>query len=509
MPPPQSHSTGFSQGRRWLTTLNLLVATGAALALVVMGNYLAEGHYRRFFWAEATNFKLSPLTLRLVRALTNDVKVTIFYQRKADVYTRICALLAEYQQANPSHVHVVNLDYDQSPGQARDLLARLHLDLGPGQKDFVAFEGNGQHKICNDIKLSNYDFNDALRGRPIRPTAFLGELYFTSAIYSIAHPRDQRAYFLTGHGERDPGDPAGEGQAPDATGYAKLAAILKDEMSCERKRLALSETDSIPADCSLLIIASGREPKGRLSSNELFQVQTYLTHGNARLLALLDTTEGLDPVLKYWGVVLPELRVIDCDKNFLIRDGQFLVKPAYNDTGSPVHPIVRALVREGLKIQMDTPRPITASTNLLRGPGAPTLAALAATSTNGIPWPGDRAVTTNASELPRPPYVLVAAIEQGVINGHDGTRIVVAGDADFLDDRMIDGAANHTFASQTLDWLLQRPEALVGDIGPRPIKEYELFLTQSQMTQLRWLFLAAMPGAALFLGGLVWLRRRS
>jgi hypothetical protein len=158
---------------------------------------------------------------------------------------------------------------------------------------------------------------------------------------------------------------------------------------------------------------------------------------------------------------------------------------------------------------MDTPRPITPSTNVLRGPGAPTLAALAATSTNGIPWPGERAVTTNASALPRPPYVLAAAIEQGVINGHDGTRIVVAGDADFLDDRMIDGAANHTFASQTLDWLLQRPEALLGDIGPRLIKEYELFLTQAQTTQLRWLFLAAMPGAALFLGGLVWLRRRS
>ena len=199
MPPPESHSAGFSQGRRWLTTLNLLVATGAALALAVMCNYLAEGHYRRFPWAEATSFKLSPLTLRLVRALTNDVKVTIFYQRKADVYTRICALLAEYQQANPSHVRVENLDYDRSPGLARDLQARLHV--GPNQKDFVAFEGNGQHKICNAIKLSDYDFNDVLRGRDIRPTAFLGELYFTSAIYSIAHPREQKAYFLTGHGE--------------------------------------------------------------------------------------------------------------------------------------------------------------------------------------------------------------------------------------------------------------------------------------------------------------------
>ena len=87
--------------------------------------------------------------------------------------------------------------------------------------------------------------------------------------------------------------------------------------------------------------------------------------------------------------------------------------------------------------------------------------------------------------------------------------MVVAGDADFLDDQMIDSSANHYFASQALDWLLSRPEALAADIGPRPIREYILYLTRSQTVRLCWLFLAAMPGAALFLGGLVWLRRRS
>jgi hypothetical protein len=421
----------------------------------------------------------------------------------------ICALLAEYQSANPSHVRVKVLDSDRSPGEARDLLARLHLV--PTQEDFVAFEGNGQHHICSDSKLSNYNFNDLLRGREeIRRTAFLGELYFTAAIVSIAHPREQRAYFLTGHGERDPGDPTVQGRAPDGTGYAKLAAILTNEMSCGWTNLALSQTDSIPADCSLLIIASGREPKGQLSSNELFQVQTYLRHGNARLLALLDTTEGLDPVLTNWGVVLPEVRIIDADRTLLVGDGQFLVWPAFDSNSSSVHPVMRALAREGLKIQMDRPRPIFAFKNMPPGPGAPTLTAVAATSPNGIPWPGDRGNTTgNGGPLRPSKYTLIAAIEQGVINGHDGTRIVVAGDSDFLDDQMIDVAANHYFASQTLDWLLSRPEAVMGDIGARPITYYQLYMTQSQTAQLRWLFLAAMPGAVLFLGGLVWLRRRS
>ncbi len=34
-------------------------------------------------------------------------------------------------------------------------------------------------------------------------------------------------------------------------------------------------------------------------------------------------------------------------------------------------------------------------------------------------------------------------------------------------------------------------------------------LATAQMLQARWLFLAVMPAAALFLGFLVWLRRRS
>jgi hypothetical protein len=77
-------------------------------------------------------------------------------------------------------------------------------------------------------------------------------------------------------------------------------------------------------------------------------------------------------------------------------------------------------------------------------------------------WPGEPAVTNASGGPPRPTnYLLIAALEQGVINGRDGTRMVVAGDADFLDDQMIDSAANHYFASQTLDWLLQRPAALV------------------------------------------------
>jgi hypothetical protein len=74
---------------------------------------------------------------------------------------------------------------------------------------------------------------------------------------------------------------------------------------------------------------------------------------------------------------------------------------------------------------------------------------------------------------------------------------------------MIDSAANHAFAFQTLDWLLQRPGEVDPTIAAQPINEHTLFMPYAQRARLRWLFLAAMPGSVLFLGALVWLRRRS
>jgi hypothetical protein len=504
MQPNDSHPSGFSSGRRWLTALNLFVGTGAALALMVMFNYLAEAHFKRYPWADATNFKLSPQTLNVLKSLTNDVNVTIFYQRKADVYTMISALLSEYEHANPAHLRVTALDYDRSPDLAKNLLGRLHLS-GPDQKDFVAFESNGHNKVCYDSKLSDYNFNDLLQHREIRRTSFLGELYFTSAILAVSHPVEQKAYFLTGHGERDPGSPP----ASNGTGYSKLASILKDEMDCAWTNLTLTQTDSIPADCKLLIIASGSQREGSLSTNELSQVQNYLKHGNGRLLALLSTTEGLDPILQDWNVRLPDMHVIDRDKSVQISGGDFLACPVMS--GGSFHPIMAPLVHDNIMIHMLSPRPIFPVKSASGDPGAPTLTAVAATSQMGIQAPGEPVVAgTNGNPLPPRQYTLIAAIEQGVIGGRGGTRIVVAGDSDFLDDQMIDNpGANHFFASQTLDWLLQRPEALVGNIGPRPIHEWVIYMTQLQMTQIRWLFLAAMPGSALFLGALVWLRRRS
>jgi hypothetical protein len=49
---------------------------------------------------------------------------------------------------------------------------------------------------------------------------------------------------------------------------------------------------------------------------------------------------------------------------------------------------------------------------------------------------------------------------------------------------------------------------LLTGIGPRPVKEFRLQITQHQQRQLRWLLLGALPGGVLVFGWLVWLVRR-
>jgi LPXTG-motif cell wall-anchored protein len=111
---------------------------------------------------------------------------------------------------------------------------------------------------------------------------------------------------------------------------------------------------------------------------------------------------------------------------------------------------------------------------------------------------------------PKPHFPLMVAVEkgiQGVITERGATRMVVVGDSLCLANRQLDSWANRDFARLAVNWLLGRTQLLKG-LGPRPVAEYKLVMTKSQLQSAEWILLAGMPGGALLLGGLVWLRRR-
>jgi hypothetical protein len=85
--------------------------------------------------------------------------------------------------------------------------------------------------------------------------------------------------------------------------------------------------------------------------------------------------------------------------------------------------------------------------------------------------------------------------------------MILVGDSYFLANGPLKIGANRAFAGYAVNWLLERPQLMVG-IEPRPIPEFRIALTVAQMRTVQWLLLGALPGGILLFGGLVWWRRQ-
>jgi hypothetical protein len=364
-------------------------------------------------------------------------------------------------------------------------------------RNVVIFDANGKHRLVSGGVITTSEINPVASETGIeferRTKTFNGELLFTSALSSVLNPQPLKVSFLTGHGEHDPGD-------TELEGYSKLSEVLRAD-GLELSMISLAGTNQVPADCDLLIIAG---PRTRLPSEELEKIELYLGQGR-RLMVLLNyfsvpDRTGLEPLLARWGVAVGNLLVTD-PENTQNRGFDLLPKQF------SIHPIVRPL--SGSRLHLLLPRQVSALDRDAAGADA--------ANVNELVWTGSEArfigsITNEIQLTDDPPSSkpLMVAVEKGGIRGvrSGSTRIVVCGDSLFLSNQLIDLEANRDFAHQAVNWLLARTEML-GGIGPRPVTEYRLSMTETQMMMVRWILLVGMPASVLVLGGLVWLRRRS
>ncbi|MDB6026618.1 MAG: hypothetical protein JWM68_2841 [Verrucomicrobiales bacterium] len=502
MAAKNSTKPSFSAGNRLLNGFNFCLSIIAAVALLVMANYLASGYPKRFEWTNNSRWQLAPQTTRVLETLTNDINVTVFFDAKAEpeVFGLTTGLLKEYSLRS-SHVKVKIIDYARFPGAAEGFLSKYkHLD-SLKDKDFVLFENEGRPKVVFANQLSDYDFKRLMAGETnaIPRIAFKGELLFSSALFSVTHARPFKVFFLTGHGEHDP-----ENSSQDP-GYGKFASLLTDESNIQWEKISLQSTNELPSD-SLLIIAG--PIKSQILDSEREKIETFLKQGG-RMLAMPNSVlqggnSGLEKILAKWGV--------EVANNLIADDDQYTVGPNTLLTAAlnPEHAITKPFVAEQRQLLLIAPRSISKALDASKSADAPKIEWLASTSPNAV---GQYPSETGISRERKGPFHLMVTVEQGGIKGvnaeRGATRIVVIGDSLCFDNQVLDKAANHYFANAVINWLTARPTILLDSLGPRPIKQYELIITPSQMRMVQWILLAAMPGAVLLLGGLVWLRRRS
>jgi ABC-2 type transport system permease protein len=485
----------FSPVTRWRIGFDVVLRTVLVLAVVVMANYLGARFFHRYYMSSQTRVALSSRTLAVLRSVTNRVDVILYFDRKADFFSDIEALLKEYRAAN-KNIFVQTVDYVRDPGQA-EIIRKKYQQYFTSQsdKDLIIFDSGGRVKVFPASLLVTH--KDELvgshpkEGNPKqseleferRPVSFNGEQAFTSILLALSNPQPRRAYFLQKHGEASLTD---SGNA----GYQKFMSVLQENY------ISVTNLDwvgnGVPADSDLLIIAG---PTEHFTEPELQQIAQYLREGG-RLLMLFNFASqgrptGLESILQSWGVGVEDDIVQDAKHTITTHD---IVLSNFGK-----HPIVDAL--SGGQLQVYMPRPIL---NLHPStPNAPQVDELFGTSADGT-------LLGNSSEPPHN-YPLAVAVEMkpvaGATNPRGNTRIVVVGDDIFLGNYYIDAGGNRDFLNAAINWLVDRPLLLAG-IEPRPVTNLRLQITQYQQRQLSWLLLGALPGGVLVLGWVVWLVRR-
>jgi hypothetical protein len=385
------------------------------------------------------------------------------------------------------------IDYRRDPGAAQ-LLRTNYTFLGlANAKNLVIFDGGDKRiKAVDGNALVQYVQKQAMNDNKLeftrKPTQFEGERAFTSALIAVTSPKQLKAYFLTGHGEHK------MDSDNDEYGYLKFATLLQSENYIQIEALSLLDTNHpVPADCNLLIIPG---PRSAIEEPELELIDHYLAQGG-RLFALFNALRaetGLERILAKWGVNVSTNIVTDPQRHIGEQD---VIVESFSS-----HPLINPLM--GLRLHMILPRTIGKLHSRPTSADAPSVDELAFSGPESFLVPGDK--NTHRA------YPLMAAVEKGgvkgVVNERGTSRMVIVGDSIFLANHQIESAANRDFVALAVNWLLDRPQ-LVEGIGPRPVAEYRLVMSNTQLQAAQWLLLGGMPGAVLFLGGVVWLRRRS
>jgi hypothetical protein len=484
----RSARPSFSSLQRWTIGLHVFLSSVAFLVLIGMLNYLGHRHNQRLYLSRAAAHKLTPLTLRVLGNLGSDVKVTVFFDRREPLFGSVANLIKEYESRSP-RLEVEFVDY-RMPGRAEAIRTQYKLAMA-GDTSRIIFDAGGQVRTILSTELSEFGITPE---NEIRRIGFRGEQMFTSAILNVTQAKMVTAYFLQGHGEQSPvGD--------EDRGYSRFARMLENN-NVRVKTIGPLVATEIPEDCGLLICAG---PERQLEADELTKIQKYLEQGGRALFLFSSgngrfVPTGLERMLAGWSIQVGFDLAQDPAQSQSSESAVLLT------SNFGAHPIVRTLLRSS--VALVAPRSVAQRPAPATSADAPKVTEILSTTSSGytlVPrekdWRKEREGT-----IP-----LAVAAERGAIPGvaaeRGASRLVAVGDSLFLSNLVFSHAANGDFGNMVVNWLINR-DSLLNEIGPSAVSEYQILLTEQQMSQLRWLFLGAIPGGVATFGFFVWLRRR-
>jgi ABC-type uncharacterized transport system involved in gliding motility auxiliary subunit len=472
------------------------ILLGAALLLGV--NYLAARHWARGDWTRTQIYSLSEQTKKVLAALKEPVRVTVFMTpQQSRLLPEVKELLTRYQAASPK-IEVEYLDPQRNPARAEALVkesAGVRLNT-------IVFRSGERRKFVPEDKLAEFDFAGAGMGGAPTVKAFKGEEAFTSAIVAVTESKQPHIVFTKGHNE------ASLDSGERGRGYSDVKQLL------ERDNMTVSTWDSLgkgnlPAGADVVVVGG---PQLAFLPPEIAALEQHLAAGG-RALLLLDpvlpgpgappSDLGFRPLLEKYGLRLGDDIVIDPTNALAQMGAEVVLADRYGDS-----PIVSSLSTEKIPVIFQLARSVTKAE---KPPDGIAETMLVETSPEG--W-GERDLKDLSSEVKKDPSDAAGPVSLAVAVGPAGEnpadakapRLVVVGNSRFAANGAIGNGANGIFFANAIHWLAGSEKQM--GIPPKTPEQTSLTLSESQIRRIAIGSIVGLPVVAILLGLWVWYRRR-
>jgi len=453
-----------------IASVSVLVGLGILIAV----NYLSAQQNKRWDLTSNQQYTLSDQSVRLLQGLKEPVKFIVF--DKTENIGSFKPRLDEYQY-HSKNVAVEYIDPDKKPVPAKE------------------------------YEIQNYGTVVVeYMGRRERVTSS-SEQDLTGALVKVLNPKEQRVYFLSGHGEKDPTN-------TERSGFSSIVDLLRRD-NYQWEKLILAQTNMIPENATVVVIAG---PKTDLLEGEVALLREYLDKRAGKLFVMLDPPElggGVMPLLtgllREWSVEPGNNIVIDASGvgRLFGADASVPVAATY-----PPHPIT-------MGFELLTAFPLARSMSPAEKPVAGRTA-VTIVETSPRSWAetdlaakGQVEMNADKGDKQGPISIAVAVSQPGQAarpeqKEGDGekpeTRLAAFGDADFASNAALGIQGNADLFMNTLAWLSQQENLIA--IRPREAADRRLTVTSDQMRVITWMSLLIVPALVLGTGVFTWWRRR-
>lgn len=469
-----------SKHGKFNTSTVILVSIFTSIVLLV--NAISVSEYHRFDFTGLAKFTLTSQTKDVLAKLDTPVDVLCFfvpevknvpeeyvnYYKLAGPYALV--LLQEYSNYT-DELSIKIIDPEQHPEQAQkygitdvSLYQSVVFETPQGTRSVDAFQINSE-----------------------------AENAFTGAIMEVTGIKQKVVYFLSGHGEANPGDTT-------STGYSDAYQALRDNLY-QVKPLDLISTPQIPEDCAVLVVAGAKQP---MSDSEKQIIADYLkANGTVFFLTNPGAPDHIAELLIPWGFNVLDGTVVDPSSYsspnkttpIITRDrNAFQLTTLYFPGATAIVPF--DVIPENMDL---LPMLKTSDDSWMTKEYDPTVDQQYNTETD-IKGP----LYIGFLALPKEPETSTTSSQP--TKTYEGPAIAIIGDSDFASNANFMSANNGDLFVRIVGGFAASGDVI--SIQRKVLQTRRLILTPEKESFLRISSIALLPAIVLLIGTAIWWRRR-